>query len=109
MAGRGTRGQPGEGRGPAGAEQPGQHGSGHGLRAGADEHAVPGPPRGRGDGQQAGTGPLGCVDPAYAEGGQLAAQHLLLLAGVVLAQVPGQDQRYRHAVLPAAQAAVTSA
>jgi hypothetical protein len=31
------------------------------------------------------------------------------LAGVVLAQVPRQDQRYRHAVLPAAQAAVTSA
>ena len=65
----------GEGRGPAGAEQPGQHLLGNGVGAGADEDAFPGRTGGGGDGQQAGPGPFGRVDPAHAEGCELAAQH----------------------------------
>ena len=70
---RGARRHPGEGRGPADVEQPGQHWFGHGVGADADEHALPGRPRGGGDGQQARPGTVGRVDPAYAEGGKLAA------------------------------------
>ena len=51
-----------------------------------------------------GHGLFGRVDPTHAKSGKLAAQ-----PGLSLVQVPRQDQRYRHAVLPAAQAAVTRA
>ena len=96
-----ARRYPGEGRGPAGPEQPGQHRLGHGVRADADEHALPGRPRGGRDRQQARPGLFGRVDPAHAKGRKLAAQPRVGHAR--------QDQRYRHAVLPAAQAAVTRA
>ena len=86
---------PGEGRGPADAEQPGQHRLGDGVGTDADEYAFPGRPRRGGDGQQAGPGPFGRVDPAHAKGGELAAQ-----PRVGLVQVPRQDQRYRHACPP---------
>ena len=77
------RRSPGEGRGPADAEQPGQHRLGDGVGAGADEDAFPGRPCRGGDGQQAGPGPFGRVDPAHAKGGKLAAQ-----PGVGLAASP---------------------
>ena len=83
---------PGAGRGPAGAEQPGQHRLGDGVGARADEYAFTGRPRRGGDGQQARPGPFGRVDPAHAKGGKLAAQPRVGLAV--------QDQRYRHACPP---------
>ena len=70
-----SRRYPGEGRGPAGAEQPGQHLLGNGIGAGADEDAFPGRAGGGGDGQQAAPGPFGRVDPAHAKRCELAAQH----------------------------------
>ena len=102
MSGHGARGQPGEGRGPARAEQPGQYGFGHGVGTDADEHAFPGRARGGGDGQQARSGPFGHVDPAHAEGGELAAKPCVSLTR--------QDQRNRHSCPPSGHpAAATSA
>jgi hypothetical protein len=101
---RGNRRRPGEGRGPARPEQPGQHGLGDGVGADADQDPLAGGPRGGGDGKQARPGPLGCVDATHAEGRKPVAQPC-----VRLVQTPRQDQRHRHGCLPAAAAAVTRA
>jgi hypothetical protein len=97
----GSRGsQAGVDRAGARVEQPGQDLLGHGVVPDADEHALSGGARRRHDGQQAGPGLFGRVDPAHAEGGQLAAQ-----PGVRLDR---QHQGNRHRVL-SATAAVTHA
>ena len=83
---------PGEGRGAARAEQPGQDFLGERVVPDADEDAFAGRPGRSRHGQQAGPGAFGRVDPAHAQGGQLAAQ-----PGVRLAR---QHQGYRHAGPP---------
>ena len=93
---------PGEGRGPAAPSSLASTGSGTRVVADADEYALPGRPRRGGDGQQAGPGPFGRVDPAHAKGGKLAAQ-----PGVGLG--PARTSATVMPVLPAAQAAVTRA